>query len=265
MNYTTTSLRTVGLALLCIFTGCDDSDEPACSDQFSLAIANQSSALCESGGSVEVATQGQNGSVMYRLDSGPFQNSNTFENLEPGSYQITAQDEANCETTLSLTVDEAASDLTISSTSTSPSSCSESTGTLTIEAQGGSPGYQYRINAEPFQSSAEFSSLTPGEYTVVVQDANGCSTETTAQVASDVTFSNTIQDIISTNCAVTGCHVAGTNLPNFSEKSNVISNAARIRSRTTARTMPPARSNRSLTDEQIAQIACWVEDGAPDN
>lgn len=265
MNYVTTSLRTAGLVLLCIFIGCDESDEPICSDQFSLAIVSQSSALCESGGSVEVTAQGQSGSVRYRLGSGPLQNSSTFENLEPGSYQITAQDEADCETTLSLTIDEAASDLTISSTSTSPSNCSESTGSLSIEAQGGSSGYQYRIDAEPFQSSAEFSNLSPGEYTVMVQDANGCSAETTARITSGVSFSNTIQDIVSTNCAVTGCHVAGTNLPNFSEKSNVISNAARIMSRTTAKTMPPARSNRSLTDEQIAQIACWVEDGAPDN
>jgi len=265
MNYTTTSLRRVGLALLCIFTGCDDSDEPACDGSFSLNIVNQSSVRCESTGSVEVSAQGQNGNVMYRLDSESFQNSGTFENLEAGTYQITAQDEAGCEATLSVTVDEEASDLTIISNSTSPSGCSEATGSLTIEAQGGNPGYQYRIDAEPFQSSAEFSSLSPGEYTVVVQDANGCLTETTARVASDVTFSNSIQDIISTNCAVSGCHVADTGLPNFSEKSTILDRAARIRSRTTAKTMPPPNSGRSITDEQIAQIACWVEDGAPDN
>ncbi|MGD1890644.1 MAG: hypothetical protein ACFB15_08615 [Cyclobacteriaceae bacterium] len=251
--------------LLWAFVSCDDSDEPGCSGQLSLAIINQSSARCESGGSVEVTAQGNSGSAMYRLNSQSFQNSGTFENLAAGSYQITAQDETGCETTLAVTIDEAASDLTINNITISPSACSEASGSLVVEAQGGNPDYQYRIDADPFQSSAEFSNLSPGEYTIVVQDANGCQSEMSALVTSDVSFSNVIQDIISTDCAVTGCHVAGTNLPNFSEKSNIIDRAARIRSRTTARTMPPPNSGRSLTDEQIAQIACWVEDGAPDN
>lgn len=265
MNYVNLFPRMVGLALLCSLGSCNDDEEAGCSDQLSLAVVDQSPVRCESSGSVEVTAQGQSGSVMYRLDSQPFQNSGTFENLAAGSYQITAQDETGCETTLAFTIDEEASDLAISSISADPSACSESSGSLVIEAQGGNPDYQYRINAEPFQSSAEFSNLSPGEYTVVVQDANGCSSETTALVTSGVSFSNTVQDIISTNCAVNGCHVAGTNLPNFSEKSNIIDRAARIRSRTTAGTMPPPNSGRSLTDEQIAQIACWVEDGAPDN
>ncbi len=265
MNYPVTPLRVMGVALLLASFGCDNSDEPTCDGSFSLNIVSQTSARCESTGSVEVTTQGQNGSVMYRIGSGSLQNSGTFENLEPGSYQIIAQDEGGCEATLLVTINEEVSDLMISNIATNSSACLESVGSLTVEAQGGNPEYQYRINQGEFQSAAEFSNLTPGDYTVTVQDADGCFAETTVRVASDVSFSNTIQDIISTNCAVTGCHVAGTNIPDFSVTENIIDEAARIKSRTEARTMPPSRSGRTLTDEQITQIACWVDDGAQNN
>ena len=159
MNFTTISLRVMGLALLCFFFGCDNNDEPTCDGSFALDIISQSPARCETTGTVEVATQGQNGSVMYRIGSEPFQNSGTFDGLEPGTYRITAQDEAGCEATLSVMVSEEASDLMISNVATSPSACLESAGSLTVEVQGGSPGYQYRINQGEFQSSAEFSNL----------------------------------------------------------------------------------------------------------
>lgn len=265
MNYHATPRWGAGLLLLCFFASCDDSEEVSCNENFALSIASQSPARCESTGSITLTPQGQNGNVMYRLGSQTFQISNTFDDLEAGSYQITAQDEAGCETTLAVTVDEEASDLAITSATTTSSDCLESEGSLTVEAAGGNPGYQYRINEEAFQAEAEFTSLSPGEYTVTVQDADGCASETTAVVASNISFSGTVQDIISTNCAVTGCHVAGSNIPDFSDKNNVIARASGIKARTGAKSMPPPASGRSLTDDQIAQIACWVDDGANDN
>lgn len=49
------------------------------------------------------------------------------------------------------------------------------TGTITITASGGTPGYQYSINnGTTFQSGATFTGLTTGSYYLWVRDALGC-------------------------------------------------------------------------------------------
>lgn len=265
MNYYAITRWKAGLLLLCLFASCDDSDEVSCDENFSLNVASQSPARCESTGSVTVAAQNQSGTVLYRLGTQMFQNSGTFENLEAGTYQITAQNESSCESTLEVTIDEEASDLMISSATTSPTDCLESEGVLNVVADGGNPEYQYRINEGDFQPEADFTSLSPGEYTITVQDGDGCTTETTALVMSNVSYSDTIQAIINTNCAITGCHVAGRGIPDWSDKSKVIASANGIKARTVSKSMPPQASGRSLTDDQIALISCWVDDGARDN
>lgn len=265
MNQTYSLFGRVLPLLLCLNFGCDDSDEVRCDQNFALNIASQSPALCESKGSVTVTSTGQNGGVEYRIGSQPFQSSAGFEELDPGTYVITARNESGCETTLTVTIEEEASDLTVSSAVTTPSTCQESSGTLTVEVSGASASYQYRLNEGSFQSEAEFINLPSGEYSVLVQDADGCTSETTARVGSDITYSGKVQDIITTNCAVTNCHVSGQGIPDFSNKATVLERASGIKSRTTAKTMPPPSSGRSLTDDEIAQVACWVDGGAPDN
>jgi uncharacterized membrane protein len=74
-------------------------------------------------------------------------------------------------------------------------------------------------------------------------------------------FANDIFPIISTNCAVSGCH-KGTGLPDFTALKNIQANAAAIKAQTGSRNMPIGKS---LTQDQINVIACWVNDGALDN
>ena len=74
-----------------------------------------------------------------------------------------------------------------------------------------------------------------------------------------VTWSATISTIISSSCAISGCHVPGTGRQNFLDPATVQLNAAGVKQRTGNRTMPQGGF---LTDEQISQIACWVDEGA---
>jgi hypothetical protein len=144
-------------------------------------------------------------------------------------------------------------------------SCGSTSGAISASATGGAAPYQFRINNGSFQATGEFTSLAPGEYNLEVKDNNGCISSAMAEVNSGISFQNTIQPIIEANCAVSGCHVDGTGRPDFTQLTVVQSRAALIKSRTTAKSMPPAGSGISLTDEQIEQIACWVDDGAPAN
>ena len=78
-------------------------------------------------------------------------------------------------------------------------------------------------------------------------------------------FSETIDPIINSNCAVSGCHVNGQQLPTLETYEQISVNSAKIKSRTSNGTMPPPSSGLSLTSDQIEAIACWIDSGAQDN
>ncbi len=75
-----------------------------------------------------------------------------------------------------------------------------------------------------------------------------------------VSFSSVIQPIIQTNCAISGCHVSGTGLPNFQDVNQIKFNAVEIKDRTRSLDMP--RGGGSLSQEEIDLISCWVDSGA---
>ena len=78
-------------------------------------------------------------------------------------------------------------------------------------------------------------------------------------------FSQTIAPIINSNCAVSGCHVNGQQLPTLETYAQTSSNANKIKNRTSNGTMPPPTSGLTLSLEEIEAIACWVDSGSPDN
>ena len=80
-----------------------------------------------------------------------------------------------------------------------------------------------------------------------------------------VHFSDTIEPIISMNCAVAGCHVTGSQLPTLETYEQIAANASLIKDRTSSGIMPPPTSGISLSAEEINNIACWVDAGAPQN
>ena len=246
-----------------LLSSCGDDESVDC--VLSIASESINAAQCEqANGSVTLVASGENGSVSYRLDDGTSQSSATFDALLPGTYTITAQDDAGCTATASVTIPDEEVTLTVAAT-VSPSDCNQSEGLITLDVSGGTAPYTYSLDSTNFVDNSAFSDLSPGEYNVTVRDAVGCAATVTAQIPSGISFDASVKDIIATNCAVTGCHVAGARNPNFEVKDNIFANAARIQERTTEKSMPPPASGRSLTDEQIAQIACWVSDGAPDN
>ena len=78
-------------------------------------------------------------------------------------------------------------------------------------------------------------------------------------------FSETIEPIISSNCAISGCHVSGQQLPTLETYAQISTNSDKVKSRTSNGTMPPPSSGLTLTSEEIEAIACWADAGAPDN
>jgi mono/diheme cytochrome c family protein len=148
---------------------------------------------------------------------------------------------------------------------TTNASCGNNDGSMQITATGGKQPYQYSMDGNTFGTSASFASLAAGNYTITVKDANNCTSTASASIAvnqGSISYDAAIKNIIATNCAVSGCHVAGTGRANFTNLSTIQATAAQIKTRTGNRSMPVGRT---LTDEQIQQIACWVDSGAPNN
>ena len=252
------------LLLLGISSSCsDDADEV---DICSLSLTSETigTARCgQADGKIVLATTGESGQVSYQLNDGTEQGSATFESLASGTYTITARDESGCIATTSVAIEETQATLSAVATIT-PSECDTSVGQIVVDVSGGTAPYTYVLNDSLSSNTPRFQSLPPGTYRIAVRDAKGCATNVKASVTSGTSFKTTIKEMITTTCAVTGCHVAP-RTPNFLVDEEIFSYATRIQVRTSEGSMPPPDSGRSLTAEQIDQIACWVNDGAPDN
>ncbi|MEB2773732.1 2-polyprenyl-6-methoxyphenol hydroxylase [Algoriphagus sp. D3-2-R+10] len=82
---------------------------------------------------------------------------------------------------------------------------------------------------------------------------------------SNASLSTDIIPILQQNCAISGCHVAGTGRADFTVDDNIIQFASQIRTNTQSGIMPPSTSGKTLTTEQKELIFCWVSGGAKDN
>lgn len=129
-------------------------------------------------GSILVEASGGNGGLFYSLDNENFQGSGFFSGLSPGLYTVFIIDDFGCTAEVEaevLSLDEPPS---LVNAAAFPATCGLSNGQILLEAEGGSLPYQYSINGgSTFVSSPFFQSLPPGEYTAVVQDAEGCTDE----------------------------------------------------------------------------------------
>lgn len=257
----------IGIFGVLVAMACESEKEPLpdqedCENKISLTTTNEVAASCgQSDGAFTIVPAGGDGDYTYQIIGQAAQSSATYQGLAAGVYDVLVTDAVGC--TAQINVQVLNEDGVNATLQTTDSNCDASEGTIQVTATDGVAPYQYKIDDGTFQASENFADLAPGAYVVTVRDANGCEVELQARVNSNVTF-NEIRTLVQTNCAVSGCH-DGTISPDFRNDNNIVGRAGRIRARTSARTMPPASSGRSLSNEEIASIVCWVEDGASGN
>ncbi len=120
-----------------------------------------------------VTPSGGTAPYSYSINNGADQASNTFNNLGAGTYTIGVIDANGCYTTLSYIVTEP-SPLNVNMIPTMISCNGASDGSLNCQVSGGTSPYLYALNGGAATSSAVFSNLTAGAYTLTAIDANGC-------------------------------------------------------------------------------------------
>ncbi len=97
--------------------------------------------------------------------------------LQPITYTVTITDFNNCTATISVPITEPTL-LVASIASTTDVTCNGgSDGSVTMNASGGIPPYQFSIDGGiTWQTSSVFNNLTAGNYTGMIMDLNGCGT-----------------------------------------------------------------------------------------
>ena len=210
-------------------------------------------------GRIVVSASGGTGSYQFMITDGEAQGEPVFEGVGAGTYEITAYDANNCSATIEAVVKNLNGvNITFA---TSEAGCNTPKGTMAVTATNGVPPYHYKIADGEFTTNNVFTDLMPGEYTIAVNDATGCEITQKVKVKSGISFSRSIADIIESNCAINDCH-NGSQFPDFRQFKNIHDNAVEIKRLTGDRTMP---EDGSLTQTEINMIACWVDDGAPNN
>ena len=151
-------------------------------------------------GSITVNAAGGSNGLIYSNDNGlTFQNSNVFNALLAGTYDIVVQDGNGCDTTAAITVSNLGAPSIDNLTFTDPLCNGASDGTIDITASGGMGALTYSSdNGVTFQPSNSFTGMPAGVYTIVVQDANGCQTSQNVTLTDPtaVSYTEVLSDLV---------------------------------------------------------------------
>lgn len=159
-------------------------------------------------GAVTANASGGWGGYLYRLIQpdgsilGP-RTSAVFSGLtQVGIYTLITADREGCEVADNFTLTalqaptlalDGASDLCYDTTNGA---------TLIVTANGGDGAYEYQLNSGGWTSSATFSGLGPGNYTIAVRDGNDCISTITQRIRAELTSVVTLREEL--RCSLTG-------------------------------------------------------------
>jgi hypothetical protein len=161
-------------------------DEFGCSDTDSTALFSRPNPLnieeliidypCAGNANGKITTvakaDGQN--LFYSLNGGPYQSSPIFDNLAPGSYQITVRESSGCLDSETALLIDRSPNLNIEEVIITRPTCAQD-GKLEIRAKTDVPGQLvYSLDGINFQAANVFTNLTPGRFTVWARDITGC-------------------------------------------------------------------------------------------
>jgi len=160
-----------------------------------ISVDNTTDVSCHSGsdGSATVSATGGAGSYSYVWSDGSQGSQAT--GLSAGAYSVTVTDQSNCQAITNVTISQPQA-LQVSFLTTDVSCFSGSDGTATANTTGGMMPYSYTW-PNTSSSSATATGLSAGNYTVIITDANGCTTDTTIGIdqPAPLSLSTTSDDV----------------------------------------------------------------------
>ncbi|MFW5659339.1 MAG: T9SS type A sorting domain-containing protein, partial [Bacteroidota bacterium] len=134
----------------------------------------------ENDGSIDLAlTVGGTPPYEFSIDGGAsFLAEDFFDNLSPGTYDVEGRDANGCAFSVGTFTLEEPDVLAVTPAVTDASDLSASDGEISLSVTGGNPPYDYDWTPA-LPNTPNVVGLSPGEYTIVIEDDRGCSlTET---------------------------------------------------------------------------------------
>ncbi len=126
----------------------------------------------ESSGSIISSVNGGQLPYSYLWSNGGSE-ANLFD-IAGGQYTLTVTDASNCSSTFDVEVPQPDGIIEGETTQNDISCFNSNDGVITINATGGTSPYLYSINGNDFSTSNTFTGLTPSDYLIFIEDANGC-------------------------------------------------------------------------------------------
>ena len=131
----------------------------------------------EANGQIALPSDGGTPPYRYSLDGGTtYQPDSVFTGLPTGTYATLTVDSRGCTFTAEATIVEPTL-LEVSLANKTDILCrGKATGTISVQAIGGSEPYRYSLNGIDWQQTPDFTDLVAGDYQVQLQDTRGCET-----------------------------------------------------------------------------------------
>ena len=141
--------------------------------------AMATSVACFGGSNGAVGTSASGGATPYSFAWSNGGNTATLSNLSAGTYNVTVTDTNGCSSTASATVVQP-SQLNVNASNTSAACSGSNSGSATVSATGGTPGYTYAWSNGG--NTPTINNVAAGTYTVTVTDTNGCTETATTTI-----------------------------------------------------------------------------------
>lgn len=136
-----------------------------------LTIDNITDLNCNGAGNGSATISANGGTPPYTYSWSPTGgNAATAENLSAGTYTVTVTDDDGCPSFIEVTINEP--DAISIEGDVEDALCGNFDGSIALTVSGGTGSYSY--DWTPSGSGNNLSDLAPGNYSVVVSDANGC-------------------------------------------------------------------------------------------
>jgi len=188
--------------------GCQATETITITEPDPLELTLAATTLICDGGTTDITANVTGGTDPYTYSiNGTAQSSNIF-NVNGGTYTILVTDANGCEDTETITIIESQLlDLNLSAT---PIPCNGGETTLTATTIGGTAPYTYALDGGAFQNSNIFAVIA-GTYTVVVIDANGCTTNETITITEPTPITTCLSVIPQGACSGTASLIVTAN------------------------------------------------------
>jgi gliding motility-associated-like protein len=132
----------------------------------------------EASGAVNITAFGGDSPYTYALGTNPYAATNPIINLPAGPYVLHVKDLNGCILDTNITIGQPPV-ISPNVTVNQPLCYLGSDGSLVMATTGGTPAYTYALGTGTFGTTASFTGLTAGTYTVHIKDNNGCTKDTT--------------------------------------------------------------------------------------